>query len=63
VPATVVVVVAVVGAALELLDAAGALAAALLAVTELLAEFELEPHAATPAASERAASTAAIRRG
>jgi hypothetical protein len=63
VPATVCVVVAVVGAALELLDAAGALAAALLAVTELLAEFELEPHAAAPAASERAASTAAIRRG
>ena len=63
VPATVWVVVAVVGAALELLDAAGLLAAALLAVAVLLEPLELEPQAATPPASERAASAAAIRRG
>jgi hypothetical protein len=57
------VVVAVVGAALELLDAAGTLAAALRAVAVALEPFELEPHVATAAVRVRAARAAAIRRG
>ena len=62
VPATVEVVVAVVtGAALELLDEAGALAAALLAVGVELELLELEPQAAAPMARRVAASAPVAR--